>query len=116
MSTPPLNISEHDFATYLEVKIIGEVDIYTCQQLKDTLYNLVDKYGKDLVLDCTSLNYIDSTGLGVFVAVLKKVKQIDRSVTVINLKDSILKLFLITNLDTLFNIKHSANSGANSAI
>ena len=61
-------------------------------------------------MDCTRLNYIDSTGLGVFVAVLKKVKQIDRSITIENLKDSILKLFLITNLDSLFNINHNANS------
>ena len=110
MSSSGLNVKEHEHENCILIEIGGEVDIFTCQQLKDTLYQIVDKYGKDLVLDCTRLNYIDSTGLGVFVAVLKKVKQIDREITIVNLKDSILKLFLITNLDSLFNIKHNANS------
>jgi len=110
MSTSGLTIKEQDFDNHILIEIGGEVDIFTCQQLKDTLYQVVEKYGKDLVMDCANLNYIDSTGLGVFVAVLKKVKLIDHSITIVNIKDSILKLFLITNLDSLFNIKHSANN------
>jgi anti-sigma B factor antagonist len=110
MSSSGLSIKEHEYDGHILIEINGEVDIFTCQQLKDTLYHVVDKFGKDLVMDCTMLNYIDSTGLGVFVAVLKKVKQINRNITIINLKESILKLFLITNLDSLFNIKHNANS------
>ena len=110
MSSSGLAVKEQEFETNILVEIDGEVDIFTCQQLKDTLYQIVDKYLKDIVLDCAKLNYIDSTGLGVFVAVLKKVRQIERSITIINLKDSILKLFLITNLDTLFNIQQNAGN------
>jgi len=110
MSSSGLTIKDQDFENHVLIEIGGEVDIFTCQQLKDTLYQCVEKYGKDLVLDCTNLNYIDSTGLGVFVAVLKKVKLIGRAITIANIKDSILKLFLITNLDSLFNINHSANN------
>lgn len=110
MSSSGLSIKEQEHETHILIDIEGEVDIFTCQQLKDTLYQVVEKYGKDLVMDCSGLNYIDSTGLGVFVAVLKKVRQIERDITIINIKDSILKLFLITNLDSLFNIKHNANS------
>jgi anti-sigma B factor antagonist len=109
MSSSGLYIKEHERDSHVLIEIGGEVDIFTCQQLKDTLYYVVEKYGRNLILDCSLLNYIDSTGLGVFVAVLKKVRQIEREITIINLKDSILKLFLITNLDTLFNIKHNSN-------
>jgi len=104
MSSSGLSVKVREQENYILVDIGGEVDIFTCQQLKDSLYQLVEKHKKDLVLDCERLNYIDSTGLGVFVAVLKKVKQINHSITVVNLKESILKLFLITNLDSLFNI------------
>jgi len=110
MSSSGLNIKEREQENHVLIEIEGEVDIFTCQQLKDMLYHVVEKYGKDLLMDCARLNYIDSTGLGVFVAVLKKVRQIEREITIINLKDSILKLFLITNLDSLFNIKDNANS------
>jgi len=109
MSTTGLTMKEYEHDAHVLIEINGEVDIFSCQQMKETLYNVVDKYGKDLVLDCAGLHYIDSTGLGVFVAVLKKVKQIDRGITIVNIKDSILKLFLITNLDSLFNIKQNTN-------
>ena len=58
-----------------------------------------------MILDCGQLNYIDSTGLGVFVAVLKKVKQIGKKIQIENLKESTKKLFVITSLDGMFNIK-----------
>jgi anti-sigma B factor antagonist len=106
-----LTIKEKDDQNAVHIEISGEVDIYTCQELKDKLYRCVDQLGKDLVLDCRNLNYIDSTGLGVFVAVLKKVKLIDRQITIKNLKESILKLFLITKLDLLFTIVHSGAHG-----
>ena len=99
------SISELEVGNCIQIEIGGEVDIYSCQLLKEKLYHCVEKYGKDIVLDCSALNYIDSTGLGVFVAVLKRVKQIHKQITIVNLKDSIKKLFVITSLDALFNIQ-----------
>jgi len=109
MPSNGLSIKEHEFEEHVMVDITGEIDIYTCQQLKESLYKIADTYCKNLILDCSGLSYIDSTGLGVFVAVLKKEKMIGCDIKIINLKDSILKLFLITNLDSLFNIEHDAD-------
>jgi len=88
------------------VKIVlnGEIDIYTSNDLKEKLYSLVDTYKKDLVIDCKELNYIDSTGLGIFVGALKKAKQYEKKIIIINLKDNIKKLFTITGLDKVFQI------------
>lgn len=89
------------------VKIIltGEVDIYTSQDLKDKLYNIIDTSKMDLRIDCKELNYIDSTGLGIFVGSLKKAKQYDKKIYIANLKDNIKKLFIITGLDRVFIIE-----------
>ena len=98
-------LKEKDDENSVRIELAGEVDILTCQELKEMLYKIIDDHGKDLVLDCSQLNYIDSTGLGVFVGVLKKVKLIDKEVRIVNLKESTKKLFVITSLDTLFNIE-----------
>ena len=78
------------------VFLSGEVDIYNSQKLKEKLYQIIDDSKKDLKMDCTGLNYIDSTGLGIFVGALKKVKQYDKKIYICKLKDNIKKLFLIT--------------------
>jgi len=83
----------------------GEVDIYTAQQFKEKLYHIVDSSTRDLVIDCRGLNYIDSTGLGIFVGALKKTKTTGRSIILENMKENIKKLFIITGLDKLFIIQ-----------
>ena len=86
------------------VSVTGEVDIYTAQKFKDKLYSIVDNSGKDLVIDCSGLDYIDSTGLGIFVGALKKTKLAGKNIYLENIKDNIRKLFVITGLDKLFII------------
>jgi len=100
-----LNIREEHFNDHVRIYVSGEVDIYTSQRLKDNLYSIMDSAQLDLKIDCKELNYIDSTGLGIFVGTLKKAKQYGRNIYISNLKDNIKKLFVITGLDKLFIIK-----------
>ncbi len=100
-----LIVREEQFEEFVKVSIIGEIDIYTAQSLKEKLYNIVETFKKDLRIDCKDLNYLDSTGLGVFVGTLKKAKQNDNQIVMFNMKDNIKKLFLITGLDKLFVIE-----------
>ena len=87
------------------VNVAGEIDIYTAQMLREKLYEIVDEKQKDLRINCKDLNYIDSTGVGIFVGVLKKTKAYDKNIYLVGLKDNIKKLFLITGLDKLFIIE-----------
>jgi anti-sigma B factor antagonist len=88
-----------------KVVVSGEIDIYTAQLFKEKLYHTVDKSDKDLVVDCSNLNYIDSTGLGIFVGALKKIKQKGKNIFIENVRDNIRKLFVITGLDKLFILR-----------
>lgn len=99
-----LIIREENTESRPVVFLSGEIDIYTAQQFKEILYNVVEKNEIDVTIDCTSLNYIDSTGLGIFVGALKKAKLNSRNIHIINMRDNIKKLFVITGLDKLFII------------
>ena len=99
-----LIFKEEQLSDKAKVFVSGEVDIYTAQQFKDKLYSIVDNSDKDLVIDCGGLNYIDSTGLGIFVGALKKTKLAGRNIHIENIRDNIKKLFIITGLDKLFII------------
>ncbi|HEY8350729.1 MAG TPA: STAS domain-containing protein [Clostridiales bacterium] len=87
-----------------EIFVSGEIDIYNAQQFKEKIYQAVENSKGDVSIDCSGLNYLDSTGLGVFVGALKKAKQDDRNIHIVNIKDNIKKLFVITGLDKLFII------------
>ncbi|AEV70350.1 STAS domain-containing protein [Acetivibrio clariflavus] len=99
-----LKMIEEVLSDSVKITLNGEIDIYTSNELKEKLYNIVETNKKDLIIDCKELDYIDSTGLGIFVGALKKAKQYEKKVVIVNLKDNIKKLFTITGLDKVFQI------------
>ena len=92
----------------LRVLLKGEVDISTAPEFKTRLYELVGEGDKDIELFCEELSYIDSTGLGILVGALKRVKKNEDSVYIYRLKDNIKKLFRITGLDKVFILEEIA--------
>jgi len=85
--------------------IIGEIDISNCSDFKTRLYKIVEETKEKLVLDFNGLNYIDSAGLGILVGTYKRLKEMDRKLTIVKSSENIKKLFYITKLDTLIEIK-----------
>ena len=88
----------------LEVSVIGDLDINNVDLFRNSVIERFDEENKDVVLDFKALDYIDSTGLGAIIAIYKEVKEAGKTIKVINAKRNIKKLFVITELDSLFEI------------
>lgn len=89
----------------LEISISGDLDINNIEEFKEQVFNIYDRKENDVVLDIEELNYIDSTGLGAFMSLYKKITDNGHSLKIINPKKNILKLFKITELDTVFGME-----------
>lgn len=87
------------------VEVAGEIDIYTANRLKETLINLINEKNIDIRINCEALDYIDSTGLGVLIGALKRLKQDNRNIILANPKQNISKLLNITGLNKIFIIE-----------
>jgi anti-sigma B factor antagonist len=87
------------------IKPIGEVDIYTSPDLKNKIFALIEDKNTDIFIDGEYLEYIDSTGLGVLMSIYKKMQENNLNFTIVNLKPNIYKLFDITGLNKVFNIR-----------
>ncbi len=100
-----LEIKYNNLENAIEIKPIGEVDIYTSPELKNKVYELIEEKGQDIIINGESLDYIDSTGLGVIMAIYKKLQEKRLNIRILNLKPNIYKLFDITGLNKVFNIQ-----------
>ena len=85
-----------------DIKLAGDVDIVSSVELKKNVNILLDKDEKGLLINCEHLSYIDSTGLGVLISLLKRVKKSGNSIELANAQPSISKLLKITGLDKIF--------------
>ena len=104
-----LETRHEDGHTIIEVG--GEIDVYTAPKLRDKITELVGEGHHDLVIDMEGVDFLDSTGLGVLVGGLKKVRAHDGSMTLICSQDRLLKIFRITGLAKVFTI-HDTEASA----
>ncbi|PID82585.1 MAG: anti-anti-sigma factor [Clostridiales bacterium] len=88
-----------------EVKVIGEIDINTADEVKEKINSLVDEREDSVLLDMEDVSYIDSTGLGIFIALVKRLKSSGKNLILLNPNRSIVKLFEITGLDQIFTLR-----------
>lgn len=82
----------------------GEVDVYTAPKLKSSLIDLVDEGTYEIIVDLSEVDFIDSSGLGVLVGGLKRVKAREGSISLVCSQENILKIFRITGLNKVFPI------------
>ncbi len=87
------------------VLLSGEVDVYTASKLKETLNPLAEQENKELVVDLSGINYIDSTGLGIFIGALKATEKSNSTLKLIGLNERVKKLFEITGLNEVIDIQ-----------
>lgn len=59
---------------------------------------------KVINIDFKNVNSINSSGLGILIACLKKAKSAEKELKLVNLNDKVLNVFKITKLDTVFGL------------
>ncbi len=87
-----------------KVELKGDLDVYSEDEFKKFIDEEI-KTDQDVVFDLSNLDYLDSTGLGMFMNVYKNQQENDKKVKIINAKDNIVKLFKITDLTGLFDME-----------
>jgi anti-sigma B factor antagonist len=86
------------------VDVEGEIDVYTAPRLRELLIELVNNRFYQLVVNMEKVEFLDSTGLGVLVGGLKRVRAHDGSLDLVCTQERILKIFRITGLTKVFGI------------
>ncbi|HEY9566093.1 MAG TPA: anti-sigma factor antagonist [Nocardioides sp.] len=101
-----------DGATIVAVE--GEIDVYTAPKLRDKITELVGDGVYHIIIDMVAVEFLDSTGLGVLVGGLKKVRAHDGSLQLVCNQERLLKIFRITGLAKVFTIHESAEAATTS--
>lgn len=99
--TTKLEQLENKFLVTLE----GELDTAAAAEVEETLQPLYNSNGKDVVIDCTELEYIASSGLRILISVLKGAKAGGSKVIIKNLNDDIKDVFKLTGFINLFEFE-----------
>jgi anti-sigma B factor antagonist len=84
--------------------IVGEVDLYTAPALRDRIAALIDGGVRRLVVNLEEVGFLDSSGLGVLIGALRRLKEHDGMLRLVCDDGSTLKVLTVTGLDKVFQI------------
>ena len=92
---------DHGFTV---IAVSGEIDVYTAPKLRERLIGLVEAGSYQLIVDMEGVEFLDSTGLGVLVGALKRVRSNDGELSLVCTQPRIRKVFEVTGLTKVFTL------------
>lgn len=90
----------------------SELDARNAQQAKDFFKKLVDGGSRRLVLDLSDVSFIDSSGLGALLTVLKAARAAGGDVKLCGMTPPVQTIFELTRLYKVFDVFPAAEHAA----
>ncbi len=91
----------NEYVVYFE----GRLDTASAPQVQKDVQDLIDSTDRDIVLDCNQLAYISSSGLRIFLSILKSAKANGHHVYIKGLSNDLRQVFAMTGFINLFEFK-----------
>ena len=83
----------------------GEMDTAAALEAEETLKPLYTSDGKDVIIDCTKLEYIASSGLRILISILKGAKSTGSCVVMRGVNADIKNVFNLTGFTSIFEFE-----------
>ncbi len=83
----------------------GRLDTAAAVQTAEDVKPLMELDHKEIILDCTALEYISSSGLRIFLSIRKEAAAHGSKVIVRNINADIRQVFVMTGFISLFEIQ-----------
>ncbi|KWW28640.1 MAG: STAS domain-containing protein [Bacteroidales bacterium] len=89
----------------LVATLSGEFDTAAAIDAEQALKPLLESSGRDLAIDCSELEYISSSGLRIFLNILKNARSSGNKVTLLGVNEVIRDVLELTGLVKLFELE-----------
>lgn len=82
--------------------LAGSLDTAAAPETEKAMSPLNDVEGKDIIIDCTELEYISSAGLRIFLGILQNAQGKGGQVYIKGINDNVRTIFAITGFSNIF--------------
>ncbi|MCX6248303.1 MAG: STAS domain-containing protein [Bacteroidetes bacterium] len=100
-----MNIKERKSGDICVIGVEGRLDTMTYGILEKRLLEMIGEGQIRIVVDCSEMEYISSSGLRVFLMGLKKIKSMNGKFVLTRLPDQVHEIMEIAGFTTIFEIR-----------
>ena len=88
----------------LSFENVSKLNILVAQSLKEEIAQYLNTSGKNLVLDLKGIEYIDSSGFGALLSILRNAKNNNSTFKICNISPDVMELVKLLQLHNVFEI------------
>ena len=99
-----MNIEIQDSENMVTVVIDGDIEMMTLKGFKSKLLDISTNYNKDIEIDLSKVEYIDSSGVGVLITLLKKQKNAGKMLKINKVSPKVLNILKLSSLSDMFDL------------
>ncbi len=86
------------------LSITGDIEMMSIKDFKNQLLDIGQNEDKDIGLDLSKVNYIDSSGVGVLISLLKLQKNKGKKLKILKVSPKVLNVLKLSSLSDIFNL------------
>ncbi len=100
-----MNVVQETVGEVLIVGPEGKLDANSARDLEEMLQSAIDKGSMKILVDCSALAYISSSGLRVILKAAKRLNGANGRIALCRLSDNVEKVFQISGFSTVLDIE-----------
>jgi anti-anti-sigma factor len=108
-----MEFKETKTGDFLVIDLIGQLKSSQHNELQNLLLAILGRGEKNIVLNCSGLTYITSSGLRIFLLALKKITAMSGHLRIAGLRDNIREILVIAGFTSIFNIYTTLDEALN---
>jgi anti-sigma B factor antagonist len=88
----------------INISVSGDIEMLSIKEFKNSLLGVGENENKDIELDLSKVNYIDSSGVGVLISLMKVQKSKSKNLKITKVSKKVEDVFKLSSLSDIFNI------------
>jgi anti-sigma B factor antagonist len=109
-----IKVETRSVGDWTVIDVEGEVDVFTAPKLREAIIGLLGDGKERLIVNLENVAFMDSTGLGVLVGGLKRVKERNGELAIAGAQGTVLRVLNVTGLNAVFAMRESVEAAASS--
>ncbi len=97
-----IEVKDHD--KKVSIVVNGDIEMMTIKSFKQKLFEIGQNVDKDIEIDLSNVDYIDSSGVGVLISLLKLQKKKDKTLSINKVSPKVLNVLKLSSLSDVFKI------------
>jgi anti-sigma B factor antagonist len=99
-----MDIQINDEADVVKITVQGDIEMMTIKNFKERLFEIGHNVDKNIEIDLSSVDYIDSSGVGVLISLLKLQKKKGKELFIKKVSPKVLNVLKLSSLSDVFEM------------